>query len=129
MSLSEKINYHKNMYNPPLDSLSVKNIKVFIRKLNEEDLRVKNFIKNVVFKKDRDWNNKGEIISLILNEFEISKRKKEQEAGKEFKGSLTKVPDIDWYKEVEKLDIDDETKQRVKEKLNQSLARMQSKKE
>ncbi|MBD3355345.1 radical SAM protein [Candidatus Woesearchaeota archaeon] len=48
-----------------------------------------------------------------------------KEAGKEFTGSLTKLPvNIDWDKEVEKLNIDEAIKKRVKTKLKQYLAKM-----
>jgi biotin synthase-like enzyme len=46
------------------------------------------------------------------------------EAGRKFTGSLTKVPDIDWDKEVERLDADEELKQKVKIKLNQYIESM-----
>lgn len=34
-TLSDKISYHKNVANPPLDSLSVKDVKQFIKDLKE----------------------------------------------------------------------------------------------
>ncbi|MCK4669853.1 MAG: radical SAM protein [Nanoarchaeota archaeon] len=50
-----------------------------------------------------------------------------REAGREFLGSLTKLPEIDWDREVEKLDLDSDLKQKIKIKLNQYLKRMQKK--
>ena len=35
MTLSEKINYHKNMNNPPLDSIPTQDVKEFIKELKE----------------------------------------------------------------------------------------------
>ena len=45
-------------------------------------------------------------------------------ANREFIGTLTKLPEIDWDNEVDKLDIDDELKDEVKIKLNQYLQKM-----
>jgi biotin synthase-like enzyme len=47
-----------------------------------------------------------------------------KEAGREFKGSLTVMPEVDWDKEVEGLDVDDGFKERVKGKLRDSLGLM-----
>ncbi|MBW2995844.1 radical SAM protein [Candidatus Woesearchaeota archaeon] len=52
--------------------------------------------------------------------------KQASEAGFEFVGTLTKLPDIDWDKEVDKLRIDEEIKQKIKQKLQLYLARMRS---
>ncbi len=45
-------------------------------------------------------------------------------AGRQFTGSLTKLPDIDWDKEVDQLDLDRELKSRIKTKLKQYLKQM-----
>ncbi len=45
-------------------------------------------------------------------------------AGRIFKGTLTKMPDIDWNKEVDKLDIDAKLKEPLKQKLQQYLKAM-----
>lgn len=45
-------------------------------------------------------------------------------AGMTLKGSLTKLPDIDWDKEVESLDLGKDLKERIKKKLNQYLLHM-----
>lgn len=45
-------------------------------------------------------------------------------AGREFKGTLTKLPDIDWNKEVDRLGLDRDLKDRIKFKLNQYLEKM-----
>lgn len=47
-------------------------------------------------------------------------------AGREFVGSLTKLPSIDWEQEVWKLDLDDDLKAKVLFKLEQYLAKMHS---
>ncbi len=48
------------------------------------------------------------------------------QAGRKFEGSLTQLPDVNWDKEVENLDIDDKLKEDVKYKLKQYLAKMSS---
>ena len=40
-----------------------------------------------------------------------------RKAGRTFKGTLTKLPNIDWDKEVEGLDFDPKLKEQLKEKL------------
>jgi len=45
-------------------------------------------------------------------------------AGREFKGTLTKLPAIDWNKEVETLSFSTELKEKVKEKLENYLKSM-----
>ena len=45
-------------------------------------------------------------------------------AGRNFKGTLTKVPDVDWNAEVEKLDLDTEFKEKIKVKLEQYITKM-----
>lgn len=47
-----------------------------------------------------------------------------KEAGREFEGSLTKLPDLDWDAEVEKLGLDKELKQKIKIKVNQYVRSM-----
>jgi len=49
------------------------------------------------------------------------------ESGRKFNGSLTVMPDVDWDAEIEMIDADKATKQRIKEKLRESLAIMQDK--
>lgn len=51
-----------------------------------------------------------------------------KEAGREFDGSLTKIPDIDWSSVVDNLDLNDELKQKVKEKVFESISKMKIKK-
>ncbi len=46
-------------------------------------------------------------------------------ADREFKGTLTKLPDMDWDKEVDELDIDKELKTQVKEKLISYIDKIQ----
>ncbi len=50
-----------------------------------------------------------------------------QKAGREFKGTLTTMPDVDWHREVERLSLDEETKKRVQEKLQQYIVQMTKK--
>lgn len=45
-------------------------------------------------------------------------------AGREFQGTLTKLPGIDWDDEVEKLSVSDELKEGIKVKLRQYLSKM-----
>jgi len=45
-------------------------------------------------------------------------------AGMQFRGTLTKLPLIDWDAKVDDLDLDDELKEKVKNKLEQYLRRM-----
>lgn len=47
-----------------------------------------------------------------------------KDAGRQFKGSLTKLPKIDWDKELERLNIDYELKTKIKEKLKIYLRKM-----
>jgi biotin synthase-like enzyme len=54
--------------------------------------------------------------------------KQARKAGMEFQGSLTKIPEVDWDKDVEKLDIDDELKQKIKIKLKQYVDQMRKEK-
>lgn len=56
----------------------------------------------------------------------ISFENQVKEAGKEFVGTLTKLPQIDWNAKVDDLDISDELKTEVKEKLEMYLKRMQN---
>ena len=47
-------------------------------------------------------------------------------AGREFVGTLTELPAVDWDQEVDKLEIDDKIKDKVKQKLEQYLDKMRS---
>ena len=47
-------------------------------------------------------------------------------AGRELKGSLVELPQVDWDSEVDKLSLDPELKEKVKEKLNQYVKKMTS---
>jgi len=47
-------------------------------------------------------------------------------AGREFIGTLTKIPNIDWDKEVDKLDLDKDLKEKIKIKLKQYLSQMRT---
>jgi biotin synthase-like enzyme len=51
-----------------------------------------------------------------------------KESDREFVGSLTKLPDIDWDQEVEKLSLDEELKSQIKLKLKEYLKKMSSSK-
>ncbi|MFC1741771.1 radical SAM protein, partial [Nanoarchaeota archaeon] len=50
------------------------------------------------------------------------------EAGREFRGSLSVVPDVDWDSEIDGLDVDDALKERVRGKLKGILEQMRSEK-
>ncbi|MBR9690096.1 radical SAM protein [Candidatus Woesearchaeota archaeon] len=54
----------------------------------------------------------------------IEIEKQAKKANRKFIGTLTKLPNIDWNVEVDKLDIDKELKEKVKAKLNQYLKNM-----
>jgi biotin synthase-like enzyme len=64
----------------------------------------------------------------ILRKFGSDEAKEIEEqakkAGFEFKGTLTKLPEIDWDKEIENLNIDENLKEKVKIKLNLYLKNM-----
>lgn len=47
-------------------------------------------------------------------------------AGRTFKGTLTRLPDIDWDKEADALDLDNKLKEQLKEKLRQYLKAMEN---
>ena len=47
-----------------------------------------------------------------------------KQAGRELKGTLTQLKDIDWHKQIDNLDIDEQIKTEVKEKLKIYLKRM-----
>ncbi|KYK24708.1 hypothetical protein AYK26_06570 [Euryarchaeota archaeon SM23-78] len=47
-------------------------------------------------------------------------------AGRKFKGTLTKLPEVDWDKEVDKLDLNDGLKEKIEQKLRAYLKKMKS---
>ncbi|MEA3430012.1 MAG: radical SAM protein [Nanoarchaeota archaeon] len=47
-----------------------------------------------------------------------------KQEGREFLGTLTKLPNINWNKEIDKIDIDNETKQKTKDLLKDYLKKM-----
>ncbi|MBD3303834.1 radical SAM protein [Candidatus Woesearchaeota archaeon] len=49
-----------------------------------------------------------------------------KKAERTFKGTLTKLPDIDWDKEVDSLELDSKLKEQLKEKLKQYLDSMEN---
>jgi len=49
-----------------------------------------------------------------------------KQAGRELTGSLTKLPNIDFNKKVDKLDLDEQLKEKIKVKLNQYLTKMKN---
>jgi len=55
---------------------------------------------------------------------EIEKQSKK--ANRKFKGTLTKLPKIDWTKEVDKLNLNNELKEKIKVKLKLYLKKMDS---
>lgn len=63
-------------------------------------------------------------IRLFGTEKAKSIEEQAKDAGFEFKGSLTELPDIDWDKEVDSLDLDKELKNKIKIKLKQYLKQM-----
>lgn len=57
---------------------------------------------------------------------EIEKQAKR--AGREFRGTLTKLPKVDWDNEVDKISLDKELKEKIKNKLKAYLRRMRGSK-
>ncbi len=49
-------------------------------------------------------------------------------SGRVFKGTLTRLPDIDWYAEIDKLDISDKLKEQTKERMDSYLKMMRTNK-
>ena len=45
-------------------------------------------------------------------------------AGREFTGTLTKLPDVDWDKQIDELDLDNEIKEELRKKLKSYLEKM-----
>ncbi|MFH1275771.1 MAG: radical SAM protein, partial [Candidatus Woesearchaeota archaeon] len=89
------------------------------------------------------WEDRIERISLLLKagSNSISKYKatklfgtkishaienEVKKSGREFKGTLTKLPDIDWNKEVDKLNLEHQLKEEIKAKLEPYLKRMKA---
>ncbi len=81
------------------------------------------------------WEDRTERISLLvsvgansISKFQATKlfalrqaqeiETQVQSTGRTFKGSLTKIPEVDWENEVNKLSLDEELKEKIKEKLN-----------
>lgn len=63
-------------------------------------------------------------IKLFNTKFAKEIEKQVLKAGKEFEGSLSEMPKIDWNMEVDNLEIDDELKEKVKVKLREYLSKM-----
>ncbi|MFH1770507.1 MAG: radical SAM protein [archaeon] len=89
------------------------------------------------------WTDKIDRVSLLLNagtnsisKFPIVRQfgkekakqieKQAKLSGREFTGTLTKLPKIDWDSEVNKLSLNSEMKEKVKVKLHQYLKKMSS---
>ncbi len=87
------------------------------------------------------WLDKIERISYLLNsgansisKFPITSafgkkqaqqiEKEAKKANRKFEGTLTKIIDIDWKKELDKIDIDDDLKEKILEKLLQYERKM-----
>ncbi len=47
-----------------------------------------------------------------------------ESAGRKFKGTLTKIPDIDWDGKVDRLSLDEEMREKIRKKLNEYLDHM-----
>ncbi|MFH1505658.1 MAG: radical SAM protein [archaeon] len=87
------------------------------------------------------WKDRVDRVGLLLksgansiSKFPVMKKfgkesakeieKQAKKAGREFKGTLTKLPKLDWNAEVEKLDLDPALKEKIKEKLKLYLKKM-----
>ncbi|MBR9692012.1 radical SAM protein [Candidatus Woesearchaeota archaeon] len=81
---------------------------------------------NPVLEAGADTLTKFPAIRLFGSEKAKSVEKQAMEAGRKFVGSLTKLPSVDWDKEVDKLDVDNELKEKIKVKLRQSIDKMSS---
>ena len=60
------------------------------------------------------------------SEAAIEIEKQCKKAGFKFKGSLTEMPKVDWDKEVDKLDLKNDLKDKIKLKLKPYLTKMNS---
>tara|TARA_Y100000310_G_C20669899_1_gene809651 strand:+ start:1657 stop:2652 length:996 start_codon:yes stop_codon:yes gene_type:complete len=63
-------------------------------------------------------------IKLFGTEKAYSVEQQAAQTGRKFKGTLTKLPNIDWEQEVEKLDVPQQLKKEIYLKLKQYLKRM-----
>lgn len=61
-------------------------VKEFIRLRDIQDIETTNIIRKMLLDNKRDWNNHGEIISLVLNELEIGRRRKDKLVGDKLNG-------------------------------------------
>ena len=87
----------------------------WVNRLDEIDL---------LLKKGADAITKFPSIKLFGTKFAKKIEEKALLADKEFVGSLTKMPCVDWDKEVDKLKIDDTLKEKIKVKLEKYLKLM-----
>ena len=60
-------------------------------------------------------------IKLFGSDYALKIEEEARKAGREFEGTLTELPDIDWEKEIKKLELDDKLKERIKIKLMQYI--------
>jgi biotin synthase-like enzyme len=79
---------------------------------------------SLLLKAGADAITKFPTIKLFNSSFAAEIEKQAKIAGREFKGSLTSLPSIDWNKEVDRLEIDSELKKKVKIRLFSYLAKM-----
>ncbi len=63
-------------------------------------------------------------IKLFNSKFAQTIEKECKTANREFQGSLTKLPNINWDNEIKKLSFDDKLKENIKVKLNSYLKKM-----
>lgn len=68
--------------------------------------------------------SKFKALKLFGSKIAENIEKEVEKAGRIFLGSLTKLPEIDWNQEVEKLYVDDDLKKEIKKKLKEYLKRM-----
>ena len=81
------------------------------------------YVKSIL-KAGADTLTKFPAIRLFGSKLAFDIEKQAKEARREFVGTLTKLPNIDWDKEVDKLDFDNFLREQIKIKLNVCLKQM-----
>ncbi len=81
---------------------------------------------SILLKAGADAITKFPAMKLFNSKFARKIEKQAKLANRKFVGSLTKLPKMDWEKEVEKLKFDKELKEKIKIKLKQYIKQMQN---
>ncbi|MBW2973186.1 radical SAM protein [Candidatus Woesearchaeota archaeon] len=80
---------------------------------------------NLLFKAGANAITKFPATKLFGTEQAETIEKGAKEAGRNFKGTLTKLPNLNWNKEIDTLDLNKTLKEQLKEKLRQYLKAME----